>query len=101
MGRLRETFGQIMKKSLAPYRDELFISTKAGHDMWEGPYGIWNSRKHLMASIDQSLKRMNLEYVDIFIVIAMIRKLHLKKPCRHLSISYVRQGSLCRHIEVS
>ena len=55
-----------MKKSFLPYRDELFISTKAGHDMWPGPYGNWGSRKHLMNSLDQSLKRMNLEYVDIF-----------------------------------
>lgn len=49
-----------------PYRDELFISTKAGYDMWEGPYGNWGSRKYLMASLDQSLKRMNLDYVDLF-----------------------------------
>lgn len=65
-GSAEETFGSIMQRSMAPYRDELFISTKAGHDMWEGPYGIWNSRKHLMASLDQSLKRMRLDYVDIF-----------------------------------
>ena len=65
-GSAEETFGQIMKKSFLPYRDELFISTKAGHDMWRGPYGEWGSRKHLMASLDQSLKRMNLDYVDIF-----------------------------------
>ncbi len=65
-GSAEETFGQIMKSSLAPYRDELFISTKAGHDMWPGPYGNWGSRKHLMASLDQSLKRMNLDYVDVF-----------------------------------
>ena len=65
-GSAEETFGTIMKKSLAPYRDELFISTKAGHDMWPGPYGEWGSRKYLMASLDQSLKRMNLDYVDIF-----------------------------------
>lgn len=65
-GSAEETFGQIMKKSFAPYRDELFISTKAGHDMWAGPYGSWGSRKHLINSLDQSLKRMNLEYVDIF-----------------------------------
>ena len=65
-GSAEETFGEIMKKSLAPYRDELFISTKAGHDMWEGPYGEWGSRKHLFSSLDQSLKRMNLDYVDIF-----------------------------------
>ena len=65
-GSAEETFGIIMKNSLKMYRDELFISTKAGHDMWDGPYGEWGSRKHLMASIDQSLKRMNLDYVDIF-----------------------------------
>lgn len=65
-GSAEETFGQIMSKSLKPYRDELLISTKAGHDMWPGPYGEWGSRKHLMASLDQSLKRMNLDYVDIF-----------------------------------
>ena len=58
-GSAEETFGQIMQKSMAPYRDELFISTKAGHDMWQGPYGTWNSRKHLIASLDQSLKRMH------------------------------------------
>lgn len=65
-GSAEETFGQIMRKSLAPYRDELFISTKAGYDMWPGPYGNWGSRKYLMASLDQSLRRMNLEYVDVF-----------------------------------
>ncbi|MCH5238900.1 MAG: aldo/keto reductase [Muribaculaceae bacterium] len=65
-GSAEETFGMIMKKSFMPYRDELFISSKAGHDMWPGPYGEWCSRKNLFASIDQSLKRMNLEYVDIF-----------------------------------
>ncbi len=65
-GSAEETFGQIMKKSLNPYRHELFISTKAGHDMWPGPYGEWGSRKYLMNSLDQSLKRMNLDYVDIF-----------------------------------
>lgn len=65
-GSAEETFGQIMKKSFMPYRDELFISTKAGHDMWPGPYGEWGSRKHLINSLDQSLRRMNLDYVDIF-----------------------------------
>ncbi len=65
-GSAEETFGQIMKKSLLSYRDELFIATKAGHDMWPGPYGEWGSRKYLLASLHQSLKRMNLEYVDIF-----------------------------------
>lgn len=65
-GSAEETFGIIMKNSLKPFRDELFISTKAGHDMWDGPYGEWGSRKHLISSLDQSLKRMNLDYVDIF-----------------------------------
>ena len=65
-GSAEETFGMIMKKSLMPYRDELFISTKAGHDMWPGPYGNWGSRKYLIASLDQSLKRLGLDYVDIF-----------------------------------
>lgn len=65
-GSAEETFGRIMSTSFAPYRDELFISTKAGHDMWPGPYGEWGSRKYLIASLNQSLKRMNLDYVDIF-----------------------------------
>ncbi|MCH5233292.1 MAG: aldo/keto reductase [Muribaculaceae bacterium] len=65
-GSAEETFGRIIKNELYPYRDELLISTKAGHDMWKGPYGEWGSRKHLFASINQSLQRMNLEYVDIF-----------------------------------
>jgi len=65
-GSAEETFGQILKKDLRPYRDELVISTKAGYDMWPGPYGEWGSRKQMIASLDQSLKRMGLEYVDIF-----------------------------------
>jgi len=60
------TFGLAMKMDLAPYRDEMIISTKAGYDMWPGPYGEWGSRKYMLASLDQSLKRMGLEYVDIF-----------------------------------
>lgn len=59
-------FGRILKQDLKKYRDELLISTKAGYDMWEGPYGNWGSRKYLIASLDQSLKRMGIEYVDIF-----------------------------------
>ena len=59
-------FGRILKEEMMPYRDEMIISTKAGYDMWEGPYGNWGSRKYLIASLDQSLKRMGLEYVDIF-----------------------------------
>ena len=65
-GSAEETFGQILKKDFKQYRDELIISTKAGYDMWPGPYGNLGSRKYLIASIDQSLKRMGLDYVDIF-----------------------------------
>ena len=65
-GTAEETMGRLMKEDFAPYRDELFISSKAGYDMWPGPYGNWGSRKYLMSSLDQSLKRMNLEYVDLF-----------------------------------
>ena len=65
-GSAEETMGRLMQDDFRPYRDELFIATKAGYDMWEGPYGNWGSRKYLMASLDQSLKRMGLEYVDIF-----------------------------------
>ena len=65
-GAAEENFGRILKKSLGAYRDELVISTKAGYDMWEGPYGNWGSKKYLVASLDQSLKRMGLDYVDIF-----------------------------------
>ena len=65
-GSAEETFGRLLREDFAPYRDELIISTKAGYDMWAGPYGEWGSRKYLLASLDQSLKRMGLEYVDIF-----------------------------------
>ena len=65
-GSAEKNFGRILKEDLGQYRDELIISTKAGYDMWPGPYGNWGSRKYLLASLDQSLKRMELEYVDIF-----------------------------------
>ncbi len=65
-GSAEENFGSILEKDLRPYRDELIISTKAGYDMWPGPYGNWGSRKYLLASLDQSLQRMGLDYVDIF-----------------------------------
>ena len=65
-GSAEENFGKVMKEDLKSYRDELIISSKAGYDMWPGPYGNWGSRKYLTASLDQSLKRMGLEYVDIF-----------------------------------
>lgn len=65
-GSAEENFGRVMQTSFHPYRDELFIATKAGYDMWPGPYGNWGSRKYLMASLDQSLQRMKLDYVDVF-----------------------------------
>jgi L-glyceraldehyde 3-phosphate reductase len=65
-GSAEETFGRLLRLDLAPWRDELIVSTKAGYDMWPGPYGNWGSRKYLLASLDQSLRRMGLDYVDIF-----------------------------------
>ena len=65
-GSAEETMGRLIDDDFRPYRDELFISTKAGYDMWPGPYGNWGSRKYLMASLDQSLRRMHLDYVDLF-----------------------------------
>lgn len=65
-GTAEETFGYVFEKSFRPYRDEMFIATKAGYDMWPGPYGNWGSRKYLMSSLDQSLRRMHLDYVDVF-----------------------------------
>src|SRR5213080_603630 len=65
-GSAESTFGRILAQDLAPFRDELVISTKAGYDMWPGPYGEWGSRKYLLASLDQSLGRMGLDYVDVF-----------------------------------
>ncbi len=65
-GSAEENFGRLIERSFRPYRDELFISTKAGYDMWPGPYGNWGSRKYLTASLDQSLRRMKIDYVDVF-----------------------------------
>jgi L-glyceraldehyde 3-phosphate reductase len=65
-GSAEETFGQLLRQDLRPFRDELVVSTKAGYDMWPGPYGEWGSRKYVLASLDQSLARMGLEYVDVF-----------------------------------
>jgi L-glyceraldehyde 3-phosphate reductase len=65
-GSAEENFGRLLRQDLTPYRDELIISSKAGYDMWPGPYGEWGSRKYLLASLDQSLSRMGLDYVDIF-----------------------------------
>ena len=65
-GTAEETFGQVFRRSFAPYRDEMFIATKAGYEMWPGPYGNWGSRKYLITSLNQSLRRMGLDYVDVF-----------------------------------
>src|SRR5690349_10286802 len=65
-GSAEENFGRLMRRDLRPFRDELVVSTKAGYDMWPGPYGEWGSRKYLLASLDQSLERLGLEYVDMF-----------------------------------
>src|SRR5687767_8518855 len=65
-GSAEANFGRLFREDFRPYRDELVISTKAGYDMWPGPYGEWGSRKYLLASLDQSLQRMGLEYVDLF-----------------------------------
>ncbi len=67
-GAAEQMLGRMLKEDFAPHRDELFIATKAGYDMWQGPYGSWGSRKHLMASLDQSLKRIQLDYVDLFYI---------------------------------
>lgn len=90
-GSAEETMGMLMKTDFRPYRDELFISTKAGYDMWEGPYGNWGSRKYLMASIDQSLKRMNIEYADLFYSHRYDPETPLEETLQAL-VDIVRQG---------
>ena len=90
-GSAEETFGQIMRRSFRPYRDELFISTKAGYDMWPGPYGNWGSRKYLMSSLDQSLKRMDPEYVDLFYIHRYDPETPLEETLQAL-VDIVRQG---------
>ena len=90
-GTAEENFGRLMEQSFRPYRDELFISTKAGYDMWPGPYGNWGSRKYLTASLDQSLRRMGLDYVDIFYSHRMDPETPLEETMGALS-DLVRQG---------
>ncbi len=90
-GSAEETFGRMMAEDMKPYRDEMFISTKAGYDMWPGPYGNWGSRKYLMASLDQSLKRMNLEYVDLFYSHRYDPETPLEETLQAL-VDVVRQG---------
>lgn len=87
-GSAETTFGQVLKHDLAPYRDELIISSKAGYNMWPGPYDEWGSRKYLVSSLDQSLKRMGLEYVDIFYH-------HRPTPTRRLKKRWARLTRLC------
>ena len=84
-GAAEENMGKILKNELSQYRDELIISTKAGYDMWDGPYGNWGSKKYLIASINQSLKRLNLEYVDIFYHHRMDPKTPLEETMHALS----------------
>src|SRR6184192_874902 len=90
-GSAEENFGRILKSDLAGHRDELVISSKAGYDMWPGPYGIWGSRKYLLASLDQSLRRMGLEYVDIFYSHRFDRETPLEETMGALA-SAVRRG---------
>ena len=90
-GAAEENFGKMMREDFRPYRDELFIATKAGYDMWEGPYGNWGSRKYLMASIDQSLRRMNLDYVDLFYSHRYDPETPLEETLQAL-VDIVRQG---------
>ena len=91
-GSAEENFGKIINGVLKPYRDELIISTKAGYDMWPGPYGNWGSRKYLLASLDQSLKRMGLEYVDIFYHHRMDPETPLEESMMALNTA-VKQGN--------
>jgi L-glyceraldehyde 3-phosphate reductase len=90
-GSAETNFGRHMRDDFAPYRDELIISTKAGYDMWDGPYGIWGSRKYLLASLDQSLTRMGLDYVDIFYSHRFDPETPLEETCGALDAA-VRQG---------
>lgn len=90
-GTAEENFGKLMAASLRPYRDELFISSKAGWDMWPGPYGNWGSRKYLMSSLDQSLRRMNIDYVDIFYSHRWDPETPLEETMQAL-VDIVRQG---------
>ncbi len=90
-GSAEETLGRLMDDDFRPYRDELFISTKAGYDMWQGPYGNWGSRKYLMASLDQSLRRMKLDYVDLFYSHRYDPETPLEETLQAL-VDVVRQG---------
>lgn len=90
-GTAEETFGRMMDLSFRPYRDEMFITTKAGYDMWPGPYGNWGSRKYLISSLDQSLRRMKLDYVDLFYSHRYDPETPLEETLQAL-VDIVRQG---------
>lgn len=90
-GTAEETIGRLMDEDFRPHRDELFIATKAGYDMWPGPYGNWGSRKYLMASLDQSLRRMHLDYVDLFYSHRYDPETPLEETLQAL-VDVVRQG---------
>ena len=90
-GSAEETMGRLMDEDFRPYRDDLFISSKAGYDMWPGPYGNWGSRKYLMASLDQSLKRMKIDYVDLFYSHRYDPETPLEETLQAL-VDIVRQG---------
>ena len=90
-GSAEETMGRLMDEDFRPYRDELFISSKAGYDMWPGPYGNWGSRKYLMASLDQSLRRMKIDYVDLFYSHRYDPETPLEETLQAL-VDIVRQG---------
>lgn len=90
-GTAESTFGRLMTEDFHTYRDELFIATKAGYDMWQGPYGNWGSRKYLFASLDQSLSRMNLDYVDLFYSHRYDPETPLEETLQAL-VDIVRQG---------
>jgi L-glyceraldehyde 3-phosphate reductase len=93
-GSAERNFGRILQEDFLPWRDELIISTKAGYTMWDGPYGDWGSRKYLISSLDQSLKRMGLEYVDIFYHHRPDPETPLQETMKALD-HVVRQGKPC------
>lgn len=96
-GTAEENFGRLMERSFRPYRDEMFIATKAGYDMWPGPYGNWGSRKYLTASLDQSLRRMKLDYVDVFYSHRHDPETPLEETLQAL-VDIVRRGGALRRI---
>jgi L-glyceraldehyde 3-phosphate reductase len=99
-GSAERNFGRLLQEDFLPYRDELIISTKAGYTMWDGPYGDWGSRKYLIASLDQSLRRMGLDYVDIFYHHRPDPETPLKETMRAGPRCPPGQGAVCRSVEL-